>query len=211
MVRETVEQTVQCTPDQFLALVMDPRRYAQIDDKLGPIDWVRREGNVTRFRFRSHLPGVPGPSPKVVSQMTLTPGERVDIEYAPVPENRINHRMSTFAASFVCAPAAHGTRVSRTIELGFAPLLRWILEPVLRRTLRPDLQRELAGAKSLAEKGLAGSSASPAALSIGTVHPQPQPHPTRRSAFRNPRIRPDHVILKIINTANHLEMIRIIN
>jgi hypothetical protein len=157
MVRETVEQTVQCTPDQFLALVMDPKRYAQIDDKLGPIDWVRREGNVTRFQFRSRLPGVPGPSPKVVSQMTLTPGERVDIEYAPVPENRINQRISTFAASFACAPADDGTRVSRTIELGFIPLLRWILEPILRRTLRPDLQRELSGAKSLVESDLTGS------------------------------------------------------
>lgn len=155
MVHVTVKRTIRCTSDDFLALVMDPERYAQIDDKLGPIDWVRREGNVTRFKFRSRLPGVPGPTPKIVSQMTLTPGERVDVEYAPVPENRMTQRISTFAASFVCAPAPGGTQVTRDIEFHFTPLLSWFIEPILRRSLPPDVEREVQGAKNLIESGTA--------------------------------------------------------
>ncbi|HEX6360460.1 SRPBCC family protein [Actinophytocola sp.] len=151
MVRVTVEQTVRCTPDEYLALVMDAEQYAKVDDKLGTIDWVRSDGNVTDFRFRSQLPGLPGPPMKVVSRMRLTPGERVDVEYAPPPWNRLVRRLCTFAASFVCTPVAGGTRVSRTIEFGFSPLLRWFAEPVLRRTLRPDVEREVKGAKEFLE------------------------------------------------------------
>lgn len=152
MVRVTVEQTVRCTPDDFLALVMDAERYAQVDDKLGRIDWVRREDDVTEFGFRSRLPGLPGPALKVVSRMVLTPGERVDIAYAPLPQNRLVRRVSTFAASFVCAPVNGGTRVTRTIEFGFVPVIGWLVEPILRRTLRPDVEREVRGAKELLER-----------------------------------------------------------
>jgi Polyketide cyclase / dehydrase and lipid transport len=152
MVRVTVERTVRCAPEEFLALVMDAERYAEVDAKLGRIDWVRREGDVVDFRFRSQLPGVVGPTPKVVSRMRLTPGKRVDVEYAPPPWNRLLRRVSTFAASFVCEQATGGTRVIRTIEFGFAPFLRWFVEPILRRTLRPDVEREVQGAKDLLER-----------------------------------------------------------
>lgn len=30
---------------------MDPRRYAEVDRKLGPIDWVRRDGDVFEASF----------------------------------------------------------------------------------------------------------------------------------------------------------------
>lgn len=159
MIRETVEQSIRCTPEEFLALVTDPERYATFDQKLASVGWVKRDGNVTQFEFRSHLPGVPGPAPKVVSQMTLTPGQRVDIQLAPVPENKFNRRISTFSASFVCTPAAEGTDVSRTIEMGFIPVLSWVLEPILRRTLRPDLERELQGAKAVLEQKPTSSAA----------------------------------------------------
>jgi hypothetical protein len=152
MIRVTVERTVRCRPEEFLALVMDPERYARVDDKLGRIDWVRREGDVTEFRFRSRLPGLPGPAPKVVSRMRLTPGERVDVAYAPPPHNRLVRRVSSFAASFVCTPVDGGTRVARTIAIGFPPLLRPLVEPILRRTLRPDVEREVQGAKDLLER-----------------------------------------------------------
>lgn len=151
MASVTVEQTIQCTPAEYLELVMDAEKYAQIDDKLGPIDWVRRDGEITEFRFRSRLPGFPGPAPKVVSRMRLIPGERVDVEYAPLPHNRLVRRISTFSASFVCTPADDGIRVVRTIEIGFAPVLRWFAEPILRRALLPDVEREVQGAKALLE------------------------------------------------------------
>ncbi|MGI5353162.1 SRPBCC family protein [Streptomyces sp. CA-250714] len=152
MIRVTVEQTVRCTPEAFLALVMDPERYARVDAKLGRIDWVRHQENVTEFKFRSRLPGLPGPAPKVVSRMRLTPGEAVHVRYAPAPHNRLVRRVSTFAASFVCTSEDDDTtRVVRTIEMGFAPPLRHLAEPVLRRTLRPDMEREIRGAKALLE------------------------------------------------------------
>jgi len=151
MVEVTVEETVSCTPEDFLALVMDPRRYAEVDRKLGRIDWVRREGDVTEFRFRSALPGL-GPGPKVVSRMTLTPGRRVDVRLPNRPENRLARRVSTFEAHFECVPVDGGIRVRRRIAFGFAAPLRWLVEPVLRRKLRADVEAEVRGAKRLLEQ-----------------------------------------------------------
>jgi hypothetical protein len=151
MVEVTVEETVSCLPDAFLALVMDPRRYAEVDRKLGPIDWVRRDGDVTEFRFRSALPGL-GPGPKIVSRMTLTPGERVDVRLPDRPENRLARRFSTFEASFACVPVAGGIRVTRRIAFGFPAPLRWLAEPILARRLPADVEAEIRGAKRLLER-----------------------------------------------------------
>jgi Polyketide cyclase / dehydrase and lipid transport len=151
MVEETVEETVSCTPEAFLALVMDPRRYAEVDRKLGRIDWVRADGDVTEFRFRSVLPGL-GPGPKIVSRMTLTPGRRVDVRLPDRPENRLARRLSTFEASFECVPVDGGIRVRRRIAFGFAAPLRWLVEPVLRRKLPADVEAEVKGAKRLLER-----------------------------------------------------------
>jgi hypothetical protein len=152
MVRVMVQREIQCTPDDFLALVMDAERYAEVDAKLGRIDWVRRDGDVVDFQFRSRLPGMVGPEPTVVSRMRLTPGERVDVEYAPPPHNRLVRRISDFSASFVCEPTTDGTRVTRTIEMRFVPPLRWFVEPILRKTLPPDIENEVDGAKELLER-----------------------------------------------------------
>ncbi|TDC03280.1 SRPBCC family protein [Nonomuraea longispora] len=152
MVRVIVEETIHCTPDEYLEFVMDAGRYAQIDDKIGPIDWVRRVDNVVEFKFRPVLPGIPGPAPKLVSQMRLTPGRRVDVRYAPLPHNRLNHRLSRFSASFeVEAMADGGSRVKRMISFEFVPFLRWLLEPILRRRLPADVRAEVRGAKQRLE------------------------------------------------------------
>ncbi|MEV0379474.1 SRPBCC family protein [Nonomuraea sp. NPDC050643] len=152
MVRVIVEEVIRCTPEEFLEFVMDAERYAEIDDKIGPIDWVRRTGDLTEFRFRPVLPGVPGPAPKLVSQMRLTPGRRVDVQYAPLPRNRLNHRLSRFSASFEAEAAADGTsKVTRMISIDFAPFVRWLLEPVLRRRLPADVEKEVRGAKERLE------------------------------------------------------------
>ncbi|MEV6447989.1 SRPBCC family protein [Amycolatopsis sp. NPDC051716] len=151
MVEVTVEEVVSCTPEAFLALVMDPRRYAEVDRKLGRIDWVRADGDVAEFRFRSVLPGL-GPGPKIVSRMTLTPGRRVDVRLPDRPENRLARRLSTFEASFECVPAGEGIRVRRRIAFGFVAPLRWLVEPVLRRRLPADVEAEVKGAKRLLER-----------------------------------------------------------
>ncbi|GAB3509023.1 SRPBCC family protein [Amycolatopsis cihanbeyliensis] len=152
MVGVTVEQTVRCAPEEFLAFVLDAERYAEVDSKLGRIDWVRRQDDVTEFKFRSHLPGIPGPGPTLVSRMSLTPGERVDIEYAPPPHNRLARRFSAFAASFVCAPTPEGTKVTRTVDITFKPPLAYLLHPILKRTLPPDVHQEMQEAKQALEQ-----------------------------------------------------------
>src|SRR4051812_5612764 len=124
MVEVTVEETVSCTADAFLELVMDPRRYAEVDRKLGRIDWVHRDGDVTEFRFRSALPGL-GPGPKIVSRMTLTPGERVDVRLPDRPENRLARRFSTFEACFACGPAGGGGRGDPRGAVWVAPPPPW--------------------------------------------------------------------------------------
>ena len=66
------EIMIRCSPEHFLGFVMDIERYAEVDDKLGAFDWVRREGNLVEFRFRPVLPGIPGPAPRMTAQGRLT-------------------------------------------------------------------------------------------------------------------------------------------
>lgn len=152
MVEARVTETIHCTPEELLDFVMDPERYAEVDDKIGTIEWVRREPNVTEFRFRGKLPGLPGPAPKLVSRMRLSPGERIDVGLPPVRENNLVKRMVDVSASWVCAPAELGTTVTRTLRFDFKPPARWLAEPVLRRTLQPDVENEIRQAKAYLER-----------------------------------------------------------
>lgn len=127
-----------CDASEYLAFVLDVERYREVDDKIGPIAWVRTEGNVTEFRFRPKMPMMPW-SPKVVSRMTLTPGERIDIQYAPKPQNRLAHLLSSFSAFFACEPVDGGIRVTRSVTISLPALLR----PVERLTLTSNLQRSV--------------------------------------------------------------------
>ncbi|WP_326949637.1 SRPBCC family protein [Amycolatopsis sp. NBC_01307] len=68
------------------------------------------------------------------------------------PENRPARRASTFEASFSCVPVDGGIRVTRRIAFGFAAPLRPLLEPMLRRKLRPDVEAEVRGAKAVLER-----------------------------------------------------------
>jgi hypothetical protein len=135
--------TLPCTADEYLAFVLDVERYREVDDKLGRIDWVRTEGNVTEFRFRPKMPLMPW-SPKVVSRMTLTPGQRVDIAYAPRPQNRLAHVLSSFSAFFSCEPVESGTLVTRSVTIALPVLLRPIERLTLDRSLQRSVERELA-------------------------------------------------------------------
>jgi hypothetical protein len=144
-------RTIQCTPDQFLEFVMDIERYADVDDKIRPIYWSRRTGNVLEFQFRPKLPGLPLPSPKLVQRVELTPGERVDVTNAAYPRNKIGNRMSTFRASFVCQPHGDATTVTRTIEMTFPVPLRWLVEPILAKRLQAAVDDEIDRAKQILE------------------------------------------------------------
>lgn len=138
-------ETVACTPPEFLEFVMDIERYAEVDDKIKPILWSNRDGDVVEFACRPKLAGLR--QPKVVQRVRLTPGRRIDISLAPLPRNRLAHAMAAFAASFACAPVAGGTLVTRSLEFRFTPAFGWLLEPLFRRALPGQVRTELLLAK----------------------------------------------------------------
>ncbi|MCK2242075.1 MULTISPECIES: SRPBCC family protein [unclassified Crossiella] len=143
-----VTETIGCTPAELLEFVLDARRYAQVDRKIHPVLWMRREGEVTEFAFRARIAGLPGPV--TVSRMRLTPGLRVDVALAPSPANRRGRLFSEFDASFVCTPVAGGTRLVRTLNFRFRAWLRWV-EPLLRRQVLAEVEEEVRLAKRYLE------------------------------------------------------------
>ena len=152
MVTAQATETVRCAPDDLLQLVMDIERYQHVDDKIRPVHWARRQGNVTEFNCRPTLGGLPTPTP-VIQLIELTPGERVDISLAPAPRNRIARAMADFHASFVCREVPGGTEVTRTLDFTFPAAVRWFYEPLLRGRLQREVAEELSRAKRHLEEG----------------------------------------------------------
>jgi hypothetical protein len=150
MVSVQVAETIRCTPDELLEFVMDIERYAEVDRKIQPIRWSRREGNLLEFACRPKLAGLRQPT--VVQQVRLTPGERIDITLSPRPHNRLAHAMASFDAHFEATATEGGTRVVRTLNFRFTPAVRWLLEPLLRRRLPAEVRDEI----SLAKRHLEG-------------------------------------------------------
>lgn len=149
MVKVQVTETIACTPDEFLEFVMDIERYAQVDKKISPILWQRRESDLLEFACRPTLAGLP--QPKVVQQVRLTPGRRIDITLSPLPLNRLAHALAHFEASFACTPVNGGTQVTRMLEFRFARAVRWMLEPLFRRRLPGEVRDEVQLAKQYLE------------------------------------------------------------
>lgn len=147
----TAFETIARSPDDVLAFVMDPERYALVDRKIRPVRWVRRDGDVCEFGFRPSLLGIPGPT--TVSRMRLTPGVRVDVSLAPAPANRLTRLLADLDASFVVTPVAGGTRLDRRLTFRFAPVARLLVEPALRRGLAEDVRTEVRRAKEHLESG----------------------------------------------------------
>lgn len=145
MVDIELTETIDCTPDEFLEFVMDIDRYATVDDKISPILWTRRDGDVVEFACRPKLAGLR--QPKVVQQLRLTRGRRIDVSLAPLPRNRVANAMARFTASFECAETGAGTNVTRRLEFRFTPTVQWFLEPLVRRRLPNEVRDELARAK----------------------------------------------------------------
>nr|WP_042191230.1 SRPBCC family protein [Kibdelosporangium sp. MJ126-NF4] len=151
MVKVEVESVFACSAETYLEFVMDPQRYSEVDDKIGDIGWVHREGDVCDFLFRPSLPGMSLPEPKAVSRMSLTPGERVDVRLAPVARNMVNRWVSKFSARFSCVPVDGGIRVTRMISFDFNPVVRWFFEPRVRQSLQASVEREHVLARPLLE------------------------------------------------------------
>jgi hypothetical protein len=149
MVVVKVETTMAVSPEEMLGLVMDIERYAEVDDKIRPVLWSRREGNRVEFACRPKLAGLR--QPKVVQFLELTAGRRVEIGLLPRPANRLAHSMARFEASFECEPVDGGTRVTRRLRFTFSPAVRWLLEPLFRRRLERDVRNEIGRAKEYLE------------------------------------------------------------
>jgi hypothetical protein len=148
MVKARTRRIMACSPEEFLEFALDVERYAEVDDKLGRFDWVRRQGDHVEFKFRPRMPGIPIPSPKMVAQGVLTPGERVDVTLSPWPKSKLWHRLMRFSASFACEPVEDGTLVTRTMSVELTPAVRWLLDPVLRRELPRNIESEVEKAKA---------------------------------------------------------------
>jgi len=151
VIRVQVVEDVSATTEQVLALVMDIERYAEVDTKIRPVLWSRRDGNRVEFACRPTLAGLR--QPKVVQFLELTPGRRIDIGLLPKPHNRLAHAMARFEASFDCVPTDGGTRITRTLQFTFRPALRWLMEPLLRSRLQRDVEDEIRQAKNYLETG----------------------------------------------------------
>jgi hypothetical protein len=140
-------QFIRSTPAEILEFVMDIERYQEIDEKIRPVMWAVRDGNLTEFAFRPRFGGLIGPV--VVAQERLVAATRVDIVLAPAPFNRLARLITHYEASFECVPVPGGTEVSRSERFAVRWPFRWFLVPFLRHVM-PGLVREelsLAGQK----------------------------------------------------------------
>lgn len=57
MAEAQVCETIHCKPDDLIEFVMDIERYAEVDAKIRPVTWARRDGDLTEVAFRPKLPG----------------------------------------------------------------------------------------------------------------------------------------------------------
>lgn len=144
-------QFVHSNPETILEFVMDIERYQEIDEKIRPVIWSARDGNLTEFAFRPRFGGLTGPV--VVAQERLGPGGRVDIVLAPAPFNRLARLITHYEASFECVPVPGGTEVSRSERFGVRWPFRFFLVPFLRRIMPSLVREELFLAKQKIEGG----------------------------------------------------------
>lgn len=142
-------QFIRVTPEAVLEFIMDIERYAEIDEKIRPVLWIRREGNLTEFAFRPKLGGLIGP--KLVSQERRN-GHRVDITLAPSPHNRLIRAITHYEATFECVPVPGGTEVHRSERFRLRWPFRWIVGPFLHRRMPILVKRELLLAKKKLEE-----------------------------------------------------------
>jgi hypothetical protein len=97
MVLVQVVETIAAPSDKILEFVMDIERYADVDAKIKPILWARRDGNRLEFACRPKLVGIR--QPKVIQFAELTPGRRIEIGLLPLPCNRLAHATSRRVSS----------------------------------------------------------------------------------------------------------------
>lgn len=126
--------------------ILDLRSYQSVDNKLGKIYWVRRDGNEVLFRFQPRLLGLPGPP---TTQRVVASEDGSSIQIAGMPAWA--DVLVTFSASFQFAEEDDGTWVTRRLEFIFKKPVSWLLDPLFNRWLAKDVAIELANAKRVLE------------------------------------------------------------
>lgn len=51
-------ETIPCPPNEFLEFVLDIEGYAKVDDKIAPVLWSRRDGDVVQFACLPKIAGL---------------------------------------------------------------------------------------------------------------------------------------------------------
>src|SRR5581483_1663154 len=118
--------TVDASPDQVFAFVLDLERYRQADHKIGRVGTVERRGDRGTATFSGRIRGLPGPSgtyPFVLSATRLAFGSAVS---GPA------RWFLDFEGTFDCEVVPAGTVVTHREVFDFKVPWRWFLEPLLR-------------------------------------------------------------------------------
>jgi hypothetical protein len=129
--------TVNASPAEVFAFVLDLERYRQADHKIGRVGEIRRDGDSGTVRFAGRIRGLPGPSgtyPFTLSDSRLRFGSPVA---GPA------RWFLEFEGTFDCEATDGGTRVVHREVFGFKRPWRWLAEPLLRRWLETDIGEEM--------------------------------------------------------------------
>lgn len=131
--------------------MLDPKRYAFVDDKVATVSWVKTHGDVTKVKFRPRLPGSDRWEPSVVAEMRLIGADRIDVCLARLPRNVLNHLLGSYRASYTYRPVNGKTLVMRTVSYRFRGGVSRLAGQGIKDRLELSLHRELAGAKAVLE------------------------------------------------------------
>lgn len=130
--------TVQATPAEVIAFVLDLQRYKEADHKIGRIGPIERTGDHGTVAFSGRLRGLPGPAGTYPFTVT---GDRLVV--GTPTSGPARWLVQEFEASFTCETTDGGTRVTHREVFGFRRPLRWLAHPLLHRWLAADIAQEM--------------------------------------------------------------------
>ena len=95
---------IRASPKDVLEFVMDLRRYREADKKVGPVLWLRRDGNRAEEWAAGRVAGL------------STIPARITIELTPYSRLDVRSTLPGFNASFECDELPGGVTVVRHVE-----------------------------------------------------------------------------------------------
>lgn len=133
---------IRCDPSEVMEFVLDVNRYRAADHKIGPVRYVRRDGNHGQVRHGGRFLGVP--SPAATLSFELTPFSRLDFRGVSMP-----WPLRGFHGSLTCRPTPDGTQVVHEECFIFGPISGWMFRALFGRWLTNDTQAEVMRMKFL--------------------------------------------------------------